>query len=135
MNSAQLVQATEADETHQRFSGSWLLAAGGVLGALAASSCCVVPLALISLGVGGAWMGNLTILAPYSGYILVFALACLVAGFYVVYRKPRAVGAEGAVCGSAVSRRAVKLSLWGGAILIKITLLVQYVVPFALSIS
>ena len=126
---------TGPGEVKQRLSSSWLLAAGGVLGALAASSCCVVPLALISLGVGGAWMGTLTILAPYSGYILVFALACLAAGFYVVYRKPRTAGVDGMVCAPVVSRRVVKISLWSGAILIKITLLVQYVVPFALSIS
>jgi mercuric ion transport protein len=31
-----------------------LAAAGGVLGALAASSCCMVPLVLFALGIGGA---------------------------------------------------------------------------------
>ena len=34
-----------------------LLAAGGLLGALAASSCCVLPLALFSLGVSGVKAG------------------------------------------------------------------------------
>src|SRR5258708_16920370 len=43
-----------------------LVAAGGILGALAASSCCIVPLILFSLGIGGAWIGNLTALAPYK---------------------------------------------------------------------
>jgi len=41
-----------------------ILAAGGVIGALAASSCCIVPLALFALGISGAWIGNLTALAP-----------------------------------------------------------------------
>ena len=35
-------------------------AAGGILGALAASSCCILPLALFMLGISGAWIGNLT---------------------------------------------------------------------------
>jgi len=39
------------------------LAAGGVIGALAASSCCLVPLVLFGLGVSGAWIANLTELA------------------------------------------------------------------------
>ncbi len=39
-----------------------LIAAGGILGALAASSCCIVPLVLFGLGIGGAWIGNLTAL-------------------------------------------------------------------------
>ena len=34
------------------------LAAGGVLGALASSSCCILPVALFSLGASGAWLGK-----------------------------------------------------------------------------
>ncbi len=43
-----------------------LVAAGGILGALAASSCCILPLVLVlfSVGISGAWIGNLTELAP-----------------------------------------------------------------------
>jgi mercuric ion transport protein len=43
-----------------------LAAAGGILAAIAASSCCIVPLLLFGLGVSGAWIGNLTRLAPYQ---------------------------------------------------------------------
>ena len=43
-----------------------LIAVSGILGALAASSCCIVPLVLFSIGIGGAWIGNLTALAPYK---------------------------------------------------------------------
>ncbi len=45
-----------------------LAVAGGFLGALAASSCCILPLVLFSLGVSGAWIGNFTQLAPYQPY-------------------------------------------------------------------
>src|SRR5712692_8846532 len=40
--------------------GQAMMAAGGVLGALAASSCCILPLVLFGLGVSGAWIGNFT---------------------------------------------------------------------------
>ena len=43
-----------------------LVAVGGILGAIAASSCCIIPLVLFSLGIGGAWICNLTALAPYK---------------------------------------------------------------------
>ena len=43
-----------------------LLVVVGVLGALAASSCCIAPLLLFALGVSGAWIANLTQLAPYQ---------------------------------------------------------------------
>ncbi len=45
-----------------------LLAGAGLLGALLASSCCIVPLAFVTLGIGGAWMSNLTALEPYKPY-------------------------------------------------------------------
>ena len=50
------------------------MAAGGLLGALAASSCCIVPLTLFGLGVSGAWIGNLTWLAPYQPCFIVATL-------------------------------------------------------------
>src|ERR1700730_5336125 len=54
-----------------------LVAAGGILGAIAASSCCVAPLVLFSLGTSGAWVGNLTALAPYQPYFIAATLVCL----------------------------------------------------------
>ena len=45
--------------------GQRLAAAAGVLAALAASSSCSLPLVLFDLGISGAWIGNLTRLAPY----------------------------------------------------------------------
>ena len=39
-----------------------IFTSGSVIGALAMSSCCILPLVLFSLGVTGAWLGNLTAL-------------------------------------------------------------------------
>ena len=74
-----------------------LLVVGGVASALAASSCCIVPLALVSVGVSGAWIGHLTALAPYQPIFLVLAVGCLGAGFWMVYRPSVKAGAHG-VC-------------------------------------
>ena len=46
--------------------------------ALGASSCCVLPLAFFALGVSGAWIGNLTALAPYQPFFVAAALAMTV---------------------------------------------------------
>lgn len=46
--------------------GPRLAAAGSVLAAVAASSCCLVPFGLAILGVSGAWLGALPRLAPYQ---------------------------------------------------------------------
>ena len=37
----------------------------GVLAGIGASVCCVGPLVLLALGIGGAWISNLTALQPY----------------------------------------------------------------------
>ena len=44
-------------------------AMGGIIGALAASSCCILPVVLFSLGISGAWIGYFTQLAPYQRMI------------------------------------------------------------------
>src|SRR5207245_8407831 len=48
-------------------SGSMALFAGG-LAAILASTCCLGPLILISVGFSGAWIGNLTVLEPYRRF-------------------------------------------------------------------
>src|SRR5438132_9371682 len=86
-----------------------LMAAGGLLGALAASSCCILPLVLFSIGVSGAWIGHLTGLAPYQPYILAVTLACLAYGYWRVYRT--ASCAKGEACAIPLPNRFVKAGL------------------------
>jgi mercuric ion transport protein len=99
----------------------------GILGAIAASSCCVLPLAFVSVGVSGAWIGNLTALAPYQPYILALTLVMLGYGFYCVYRRSRAACSE-TNCERPLPSRAVKLGLWVGAILVVVALIFPRIV-------
>jgi mercuric ion transport protein len=95
-----------------------LVAAGGVLAALGAASCCVMPFALFMLGVSGAWIGNLTALEPYQPMFVAIAAACLGYGFYLVYRKPKAACAEGSYCASPSSSRLAKIGLWVATVIV-----------------
>ncbi len=106
-----------------------LMAVGGVLGALAASSCCIVPLGLFSVGATGAWIGNLTALAPYQPVFVVVTLGFLAAGFWMVYGKPKAACAEGASCARPPSDRLVKVALWSATVLVGAALAFPYVAP------
>ena len=99
-----------------------LTAIAGVLGAIAASSCCVLPLLFVSLGVSGAWIGNLTALAPYQPYILALTVAVLGYGFYSVYWRPRQACSDG-TCERPLPSRNVKLGLWLGTILVAVALI------------
>src|SRR5258708_35124449 len=62
-------------------------AAGGVLGAVAASSCCMLPLLLFALGASGPWIGTLVRLAPYQPYFIAIAVACLGCGYWLLPRS------------------------------------------------
>ena len=79
-------------------------AAGGIIGALLASSCCVAPLALLLLGVSGAWIGNLTALEPFKPYFAAVALAFIGVGFWHVYFRAPVACAPGAPRQAAESR-------------------------------
>jgi mercuric ion transport protein len=94
-----------------------LAVAGGILGAIAASSCCILPLALFSLGISGAWIGNLTALAPYQPYFIAATLACLGYGYWLVYRRKEIACVEG-VCARPLPSRIVKAGLVLATILV-----------------
>lgn len=109
-----------------------LVAAGGLIGAILASSCCIAPLVLLTLGIGGAWMSNLTVLAPYQGYFIVATLAFLGAGYWYVYFKPKQACEDGSYCASSMSDRVIKIVLWAATALIALSLGVNFVVPLFL---
>src|SRR5216683_3988898 len=85
-----------------------LITAGGILGALAASSCCILPLVLFSIGVSGAWIGNFTQLAPYQPYFIAATIACLGYGYWLVYRSSEVACGDGEACATPLSNRLVK---------------------------
>ena len=111
-----------------------LVALGGILGALAASSCCVVPLGRVSLGVGGAWVGNLTALAPYKPLFVAATTGVLGYGFYLVYWKPRRACANGAACATLVPSRLVRTALWIATVLVAAAFAFDYVAPLLLPV-
>jgi hypothetical protein len=71
------------------------IAAGSILGALAASSCCILPLVRFRLGISGAWIADFTALAPYKPYLTAGTLALLGYAHYLVYVKPKQACADG----------------------------------------
>lgn len=99
-----------------------LLAAGGILAALGAASCCVIPFALFMFGVSGAWIGNLTALEPYRPIFAMIAAGCLGYGFYLVYRNPKVACAEGSYCAKPGSNRTAKAGLWIATVLVVVAL-------------
>ena len=108
------------------------MAAGGLLGALAASSCCILPLVLFSLGVSGAWIGNFTQLAPYQPYFIAATICFLGYGYWLVYRSSKLACADGEVCARPLPNRLVKTGLILATILVVAALGFDFLVPLFL---
>ncbi|BBI65695.1 mercuric transport protein (plasmid) [Vreelandella sulfidaeris] len=91
--------------TTSRSGRKGLLASGSVIGAILASACCILPVVFLSLGIGGAWMSNLTALAPYQPLFLAFTLAMLGIGFIRFIASPRAPAGPTLVMWMAIAAR------------------------------
>lgn len=122
------VATAERNETRQQR----LVAVSGILGALAASSCCIIPLILFSLGIGGAWIGNLTALAPYKPLFVAGTAAVLGYGYYLVYWKPKRACADDAACARAIPNRLVQIALWIATVLVIAAFAFDYIAPLLL---
>jgi mercuric ion transport protein len=109
-----------------------LVAVGSILGSLAASSCCIVPLILFSLGIGGAWIGNLTTLASYKPLFLAGTGGMLGYGFYLVYWARGQACANNAACARPIPSRIVQLALWIAIFIAVSAFAFDYIAPLLL---
>ncbi len=107
-----------------------LTAVGALFGAVLSSSCCLVPLLLISLGVGGSWIGTLTSLAPYQPFFLIPTLAILAYGFWHVYGRSSAACGEGDACARPLPRRFMEFALWLATLLVVAAILLPRLALF-----
>lgn len=103
-----------------------LLAAG--LAGIGASLCCVAPLILLSLGIGGAWISYLTRLEPYRPVFVVLTLGFLGWAFYRLYVQ-RPVCVPGMPCADLIVSRRQRLLFWLVAPLLLGLLAVPWLVP------
>lgn len=113
--------------------GQTLMAAGGLLGALAASSCCILPVVLFSLGISGAWIGNFTQLAPYQPYFAAATLVFLGSGYWLVHRASKHACTDGEACVRPLPSRLVKAVLVVGTILVVAALGFDFLAPLLLN--
>ena len=108
-----------------RRSGPWALAAAAVAAVLA-SSCCLIPLLLVSVGFSAGWLADLRALQPYSTILTVVAVGALViASFYLLRGKAPCVVATDSRAG-----RYYKPLFWIVALLTLALLIVPLLAPW-----
>ena len=101
-----------------------------IFSALLASACCMGPLVLALLGIGGA--GLLVKFEPYRPYFMAVTFALLGTGFYFTYRKPKPASTGGVECDCPAPRanRAGRIMLWVATVAVPIFLLFPYLTGF-----
>ena len=104
-------------------------AAGGVVGAFLASTCCIAPLVLLTLGISGAWIGNLTALEPYKPTFAGIALVFIGLGFRRVYFTAKRACEVGSYCAKPESALITKTVLWLSTALVVLALTINWWAP------
>jgi len=103
------------------------LVTGGVAGILA-SVCCVGPLILVSAGIGGAWVGTLTVFYPYRWIFVGISALALFFAWRRIYR-PAGQCEPGQICAVPRIRRAYKITFWVVATVVMAAFVFPYFVP------
>lgn len=116
------------DDPAQKKPGLGLVAVA-LVSTVAASACCVLPLILVLLGIGGAWMVKLTAMAPATPFLIAIALLTFGWAGYLIFRQapdcayPQAAGCERNL---RIMRRIYLLS----APVVAVPLLIPLIAPY-----
>ncbi len=98
----------------------------GVFAAIGASLCCVAPLVLLALGIGGAWISNLTALEPYRPIFVGLTLVFVGLAFRKIYVVPQ-ICAPGTSCVDPLTVKRTRIVFW----VVSLLLLGLLAVPLA----
>ena len=105
--------------------------AAGIAAALGASSCCVVPLILVSVGLGGAWVAQLRVLERFFPVFVALAIAAFGFAFYRLYLKPAPCSPDTA-CAAPDVRRRQRIAFWATLVVAHALVLSPYYAAYLL---
>lgn len=101
---------------------------GGVLAAIGASLCCVGPFVLLTLGISGAWIGNLTQLEPFRPAFIAIVLMLFGWAGWQVHRPVEACKPDSA-CALPQTRKRRQRIFWITAIIALVLITSSYWIP------
>ena len=107
---------------------SGTLAIAGAAGALA-SACCIGPLVLAAIGLGGAAAGVVAVFEPLRPVFVVIALAALAFAGWRIYRRPITDCEPGTACAVPQTDRTYKTVFWIVAAVVLALLASPYYIP------
>jgi mercuric ion transport protein len=103
----------------------------GALAAIGASVCCVGPLVLLMLGIGGTWVASLTALEPLRPWLIGATILFLGLAYRRLYLQPQ-ICEPGAACAEPTVLRRQRWIFWVVALALFVLLSVPWMAPFFL---
>ena len=104
------------------------LGIGTALAAIGASVCCVGPLLLLSLGIGGAWMSTLTSMESVRPFFILLTLVFIGLGYRKLYVLPESCEA-GTACVLPEEKHKQRMIFWIGSALVFLLLAFPWYAP------
>jgi mercuric ion transport protein len=114
--------------------GLALMGIASGIGAIAASSCCVVPLVLATFGAGAGVFGMLEALTPWRVPLLAVSGVGVTLGWFAWWRKRNAACAAGPACAKPSSSRTSLALLFVASLIVAAALGWDYIEPALLKL-
>ncbi|MEE9168742.1 MAG: mercuric transporter MerT family protein [bacterium] len=105
-----------------------LVNGGTLVAGFLASLCCIGPLALTFLGIGGVAFA--TVFEPYRPYLIGITAIFLGLGFFFAYRPQKEECAPGEACATPKNRKRQRAMLWIVTALAIILVAFPYILPY-----
>jgi mercuric ion transport protein len=119
----------DSDGVPERKNLSVKLMVLAVVSSLVASTCCLLPLALVLAGITGVWMTTLTALEPVTPLFNGIAVAALIWAGYLIFRPARVSASEQGQACDPGARRLTKRIFLGCALFIGLLLIFPLFAP------
>jgi len=98
---------------------------------IGASACCAGPLVLLTLGISGSWIGNLSKLEPFRPYFMGLALIFLALAFRKLYWLPKSCAVD-MPCADTTVDRNQKIIFWIVSVVVIASIAFPWYGPFLL---
>jgi len=102
-------ESGQTDKTTAGLSKGSLVAS--IIAGIAASTCCIGPLVLLTLGVSGTWISSLSALEPVRPVFIGLTLVFLGLAFRKLYLLPQSCAVD-APCATSTSLRNQRIVFW-----------------------
>jgi len=102
------IQTPNVDNKPTNAKGSLIV---GLMAGITASACCAGPLILLTLGISGSWIGNISALEPFRPLFILVAVVFLGLAYRKIFMQPKPCD-TGAACATQQGKQSQQIIFW-----------------------